>query len=397
MAKLGKESTCTYSRYADDITFSTNKKEFPELIALKNEYGEWVPSKRLIAEIERTDFKINHQKTSMQFKIKRQLVTGLVVNKKVNVSKDYYKTIRSICHSLFKYDSYYIGENIKKGGYSENIQETQIIKKTNIISGHLSYIYQVKKFSRKKKQNKEKESSFHNLYKNFLIYDQLYKVKKPLIVCEGKTDIIYLKCALKSLHLQNSEKYSFLIEEKDKKLFFKLNFFKPSRRTRDVLGSLNGVNNIFNNLISNYINLKRKKIKTPSLFPIIVLFDNDDKVKKQIADKRKNKKVGCEEIEKDLIYFIKPNLYLAKIPLLNTKKEETVIEDYFPQKVLNEKLEGKKFDLKNKEKNKDNYYSKSVFAEKIIIPKVGNSSVFKNFNHIFDMVKKILDFHAKII
>jgi len=29
LVKLGSESGCTYSRYADDLTFSTNKKEFP--------------------------------------------------------------------------------------------------------------------------------------------------------------------------------------------------------------------------------------------------------------------------------------------------------------------------------------------------------------------------------
>jgi len=44
MANLAKKAKCTYSRYADDLTFSTNRKEFPEIIAIpenadSNEWG----------------------------------------------------------------------------------------------------------------------------------------------------------------------------------------------------------------------------------------------------------------------------------------------------------------------------------------------------------------------
>ena len=34
LVRLASESGCTYSRYADDLTFSTNKKDFPEDIAV---------------------------------------------------------------------------------------------------------------------------------------------------------------------------------------------------------------------------------------------------------------------------------------------------------------------------------------------------------------------------
>ena len=35
MANLAKKTKCNYSRYADDLTFSTNWKEFPEKLAIK--------------------------------------------------------------------------------------------------------------------------------------------------------------------------------------------------------------------------------------------------------------------------------------------------------------------------------------------------------------------------
>ncbi len=49
MANLAKRAKCTYSRYADDLTFSTNKKEFSPKISIKakGNKNEWVPGKAL--------------------------------------------------------------------------------------------------------------------------------------------------------------------------------------------------------------------------------------------------------------------------------------------------------------------------------------------------------------
>jgi len=110
MANLAKKAKCTYSRYADDLTFSTNRKEFPERIAIKKNESdnEWVSGKALKKEIEKVGFKINERKTSLQHKTARQIATGLVVNKKVNIKREYYKLARSMCHALFQSDAFYI-------------------------------------------------------------------------------------------------------------------------------------------------------------------------------------------------------------------------------------------------------------------------------------------------
>ncbi len=71
------------------------------MIAVKNNENNWVASDRLIKEIEKVGFSLNMRKTSMQFKTSRQITTGLVINKKVNVRNEYYKTARSMCNKLF--------------------------------------------------------------------------------------------------------------------------------------------------------------------------------------------------------------------------------------------------------------------------------------------------------
>ncbi len=83
---LAKKYHCAYSRYADDITFSANKNIF-------NVNTEFYSELKHIVEIE-CRFRINEEKTRIQSRKYRQEVTGLVVNKKVNVTKRYVKQIR---------------------------------------------------------------------------------------------------------------------------------------------------------------------------------------------------------------------------------------------------------------------------------------------------------------
>ena len=84
---LAKRFRVSYSRYADDITFSSNKKDvFKVGSSFRYEL------KRIIEEDQK--FRINEEKTRVQSRAYRQEVTGLVVNRKINVTKRYVKQIR---------------------------------------------------------------------------------------------------------------------------------------------------------------------------------------------------------------------------------------------------------------------------------------------------------------
>lgn len=102
LQKLAYSEHCTYSRYADDITFSTTKGSFPEKIA------EMVGKKEAGAElntiINRNGFFINKIKTRIRFSTERQEVTGLVVNKFPNVKRKLIKEVRMMLHIWKKFD-----------------------------------------------------------------------------------------------------------------------------------------------------------------------------------------------------------------------------------------------------------------------------------------------------
>ena len=108
LVNLAKVHKCTYSRYVDDITLSTNQTDFPSQLAIpKGVTGEWELSTIVLSEVARCGFKINGLKTRMQVRGSRQLTTGLVVNNKVNVRSEYYRAVRAMCSSLFITGKYF--------------------------------------------------------------------------------------------------------------------------------------------------------------------------------------------------------------------------------------------------------------------------------------------------
>lgn len=92
--RLAKKYKLDYTRYADDLTFSTNNAEFENRI---DEFTE-----ELSKEIDNAGFKINRDKTRLQLRKSRQTVTGLVVNEKVSVDHRYYKATRAMAHNLYR-------------------------------------------------------------------------------------------------------------------------------------------------------------------------------------------------------------------------------------------------------------------------------------------------------
>lgn len=101
LQNLARKYRCTYSRYVDDITLSTNVREFPRKIADFSPNDEkWRIGESLEREIIRCGFKVNPSKTRMQFRTDWQSVTNLTVNEKVNIKKRYYKGARFCAHEM---------------------------------------------------------------------------------------------------------------------------------------------------------------------------------------------------------------------------------------------------------------------------------------------------------
>jgi RNA-directed DNA polymerase len=107
---LARSRGAHYTRYADDITFSSIKTR---------DLHNIIPLVKKIAEEE--GFAINEKKTRVMRYTGRMVVTGLVVNKKVNLPRERARLIRAMFH--------------------------QANEKSNLktLSGYAGYVHQVRK------------------------------------------------------------------------------------------------------------------------------------------------------------------------------------------------------------------------------------------------------------
>jgi RNA-directed DNA polymerase len=370
MVNLAKKAKCTYSRYADDLTFSTNRKEFPPEIAVRKNGidNEWVSGKALKKEIGKVGFAINDKKTSLQYKTARQIATGLVVNEKVNIKRDYYKQARSMCHALFQSDEFYIG--------SKDIA-VPVKGSINQLEGILSFIYQVKGpyDNRKTGDKKYKPTAVMKLYREFLFYKHFFSLDRPLIICEGKTDIVYLKCALISLE----KDYGTLVQKTANGFVYNIGFLQMTENLKDVFALSGGASGL-SSLLDIYKDYMKPFKGHGKEHPVIILVDDD---------------CGSAEIKKKLkcnpampFSFYAENLYVVHLPP-GSGGEETAIEDLFDNKTLSTKVERKTFNRKAKI-NPKTEYGKIVFAEKVV--KANQTTInFDGFKEILSRFERILD------
>lgn len=97
---------CDFTRYADDITFSGGFEIIDKV-------------DKIIQIINSEGFEINHSKTRIQPRTKKQLVTGLVVNKKVNIPREYIRRLKQEIYYCKKYgvNAHMMREEIFKSNY----------------------------------------------------------------------------------------------------------------------------------------------------------------------------------------------------------------------------------------------------------------------------------------
>ena len=89
MLKLAKYFGCQYSRYADDISLSCNRNIFKDSKFLDD----------VTHLIESQGFEINIKKNRLQKSYQRQEVTGIIVNRKPNLTRAYIKNVRAMLYN----------------------------------------------------------------------------------------------------------------------------------------------------------------------------------------------------------------------------------------------------------------------------------------------------------
>lgn len=97
--RLAQKYRCTYTRYADDLTFSTSINKFPTALVTKNSLGQLEVGEELERIVENNGFKVNPNKVRLRNKYQRQEVTGIIINEFPNVKRKYIRQIRAMLHA----------------------------------------------------------------------------------------------------------------------------------------------------------------------------------------------------------------------------------------------------------------------------------------------------------
>jgi RNA-directed DNA polymerase len=100
---IAKEARCIYTRYADDITFSSHQPPTALFEATLPPAGRFSPdlfAPRLRDVFQQNGFAINPDKAHYADRHSRRIVTGLKVNELLNVDRRYVRNIRAALHSI---------------------------------------------------------------------------------------------------------------------------------------------------------------------------------------------------------------------------------------------------------------------------------------------------------
>ncbi len=449
LLRLAIKHGCTYTRYADDLTFSTNRKSFPKKIAYKKFWPskEWCTGKEIAKCMKSSGYEINVRKTHMQYSDSRQIVTGLVVNRVVNTKSEYYRYARAMCHSLFKNGTFTLppdksntlvsnGQNffqfiwnvlnLIKLASGKTLRPKKTTQDKNVpppitgtldqLEGMLTYIYHIKSYrnrfaqsgyrisrhdgNKKPKQDHESHNypplnrtnsysdeshqvaidGIKNLYAKFLFFKHFYFLSKPLIFCEGKTDIVYLKCALAQLVGSFPE----LSEKSGTDIKLRVKFFNRTPIVNEMLKLADSTGGMKFTIMGYKTKFKKYSCEGKK-HPVIMVVDNDfagREVLKHCKNFVSGRKISSA-------HHIVENLYLIELPKV-VGSTDTAMEDYFEKPVLDEKLNGKTFNPSNGNIDPKTEYGKDHFAQYVVKARQANIK-FDAFepllNEITDVVK----------
>ena len=136
LSRLAKSYGLKYTRYADDITFSSMHNMYRNGSNFR---------KKLDVILNAYCFEINEKKTRLQKRGTRQEVTGIIVGDKLNVAQKYVRDIRNILYIWERY-----GYSVAYSRFFEKYKaEKGHVKKgtpnmANVVSGKLQYLRMVK-------------------------------------------------------------------------------------------------------------------------------------------------------------------------------------------------------------------------------------------------------------
>jgi RNA-directed DNA polymerase len=146
LQKLARDNRCYYTRFADDLTFSTSLAEIPKNIAFWDG-NEWRIGQGLLNIISQNGFEVQFSKFRVQNEDQRQQVTGITVNDFPNVNRKYVRQIRAMLHD-WEVNGYEIAEenHFKTRKFVHRNPESGSPEFRKILEGKISFLRMVRQF-----------------------------------------------------------------------------------------------------------------------------------------------------------------------------------------------------------------------------------------------------------
>lgn len=130
LKRFAAANSVAYTRYADDLTFSFDQPITKEM------------QSQLESIIQDSGFIVNEKKVRLITTNRKQTVTGLIVNKKVNVDRKLQKKVRAMLHDLSKNGLDSATQKHLRLPYSPEKQHRALFM--NRLVGYINFIGQVK-------------------------------------------------------------------------------------------------------------------------------------------------------------------------------------------------------------------------------------------------------------
>lgn len=442
LLKISKKFHFTYTRYSDDLTFSTNDHEIinTQFTSFLNEVKTAVSSQ---------GFTLNDKKYSIASDNSRHIVTGLTNNKKVAVPIEFYKWTRAMANTFYQTNSFYIGH--KKYDW------TSLPTGLRILEGRFNHIYNIEQQTRQLYQNHSGGFEYtaitpldHHLHRNppfknkdtnqiinqftsreleyskFLFFKTFWYGNSSTIFTEGKTDARYINKAHDVLQTQNvlpltvsSYYFKDLDTEvtKESMLSRVFNLHAGGKGLKKILVMYLG-GTYENQQFISYAEYFKKKQKPNK--PTIFLYDfelgnncKDSPLNDMLnfIDTHKAIPLKKDEIQQNLKQFgfqhIIFNLYIAvttDFQLIDaTTNNATIkreIEDYFPEDfLLDVNGDGQQY-CETVSKKHNGIFGKTSTAMRLskndfsfAIQKKSDPNIFYNFKNLFDIIENISQHH----
>lgn len=144
--KLAKIHSCSYTRYADDITFSATTKDFPKELGWIEKSSEVFIGDSITKIISDNGFKVNKEKTRLKSRTNGRLeVTGLTVNEFPNVPRSFIRQIRAMLNAWEKYGlDFAEKEHNERYSFKQRNPELEQPKYSQIVKGKINYVRMIR-------------------------------------------------------------------------------------------------------------------------------------------------------------------------------------------------------------------------------------------------------------